>query len=80
MEISLKFQDDINSTLKRWDDVKNGRMPQPFISSFFNKKEDDNNNMNIGNNNNNQNKGGFDLLGFGNEFGGNNNGNNNSNK
>jgi hypothetical protein len=80
MEISLKVQDDINSTLKRWDDVKNGRMPQPFISSFFNKKEDDNNNnMNIGNNNNNQNKGGFDLLGFGNEFGGNNNGNNNSN-
>ena len=38
MEISLKVQDDINSTLKRWDDVKNGRIPQPFISSFFNKK------------------------------------------
>ena len=83
MEISLKIQDDINSTLKRWDDVKNGRMPQPFKSSFFEQRENssNNNNNNSGYNNNNsgnnQNKGGFDLLGFENDLGGN---NNNSNK
>ena len=82
MEISLKIQDDINSTLKRWDDVKNGRIPQPFKSSFFEQRENSsNNNNNSGYNNNNsgnnQNKGGFDLLGFENDLGGN---NNNSNK
>ena len=82
MEISLNVQDDIEMTLKRWEDVKNGRNPQPFKSSFFNKRENkndndnnnDNNNNNRNNNsNNNQNKGDFDLLGFDNNFGGNNN-------
>ena len=84
MEISLNVQDDIELTLKRWNDIKNGRNPQPFQSSFFNQKDNDNNknenniNNNINNNNNNQNKGGFDLLGF-DDFGGNNNQNNNLN-
>ena len=88
MEISLNVQDDIENTLKRWEDVKNGRNPQPFQSSFFGNKDNnfnndnrEKNNNNTGNNtsNNNQNKGGFDLLGFDNDFGGNNNSNNNNN-
>ena len=94
MEISLNVQDDIEMTLNRWEDVKNGRNPQPFKSAFFNKRDNNNsnnnsnnnysnnnndNNNNVNNTNNNQNKGGFDLLGFDNDFGGNNN-NLNSNK
>ena len=89
MEISLNVQDDIEMTLKRCEDVKNGRNPQPFKSAFFNKRDNsnsnnnnnssNNNNSNVNNTNNNQNKGGFDLLGFDNDFGGNNN-NSNINK
>ena len=86
MQISLNVQDDIESTLKRWEDVKNGRTPEPFKSSFFsnreNNKSNQNNNQNDNNNSNtntsanvNQNKGGFDLLGFDNDFGGGNNNN-----
>ena len=90
MEISLNVQDDIELTLKRWNDLKNGRNPEPFNSSFFNKRDNDNNNRrqvddtndnnnnNNNNNNNSQNKGGFDLLGF-DDFGGNSNNNNNGN-
>ena len=89
MEISLNVQDDIELTLRRWNDLKNGRNPEPFKSSFFNKRDIDNNNNRRGgddtndnsnnNNNNGQNKGGFDLLGFDDDFGGNNNNNNNPN-
>ena len=88
MEISLNVQDDLEMTLKRWEDVKNGRNPEPFKSSFFGNKGNNNdnfNNDNKGNNNissninNNQNKGGFDLLGFDNDFGGGNNNTNNNN-
>ena len=81
MDISLKIQEDIESTLKRWDDVKNGRKPYEFKSSFFKNKNNENNlkknnshneNNNINNNNNNnQNKGSLDLLGFDDDFGGN---------
>ena len=60
MEISLNVQDDIEMTLKRWEDVKNGRNPPPFNSSFFGKSGNNNRN----NDNMNQNKGGLDLLGF----------------
>ena len=86
MEISLNVQDDIETTLRRWEDVKNGRKPRPFQSSFFNKRDDDynkndNNDDNRNNNNQNQNQkqGGFDLLGFEDDFGGNNNNNNTNN-
>ena len=86
MEISLNVQDDIELTLRRWNDLKNGRNPEPFKSSFFNKRDNDNNNRrqvddinDNSNNNNSQNKGGFDLLGFDDDFGGNNNNNNNAN-
>jgi len=86
MEISLNVQDDIELTLRRWNDLKNGRSPEPFNSSFFNKRDSSNNNNNRrqvddtnDTNNNNQNKGGFDLLGFDDDFGGNNNNNNNQN-
>ena len=72
MEISLNVQDDIETTLKRWNEVKNGRRPEDFKSSFFSKRENNNSNNN-NNNNNSQNKGGFDLLGFENDLGGNNN-------
>ena len=88
MEISLNVQEDIDSTLRRWEDVKNGRKPEEFKSSFFNTKNSNNNNFENKNNfsssnNNNQNKGGFDLLGFDDDFSGgnynmNNNGNNNN--
>ena len=73
MDISLKIQEDIESTLKRWDDVKNGRKPYEFKSSFFNDNEYKNTrNDNSANNMNNQNnKAGFDLLGF-DDFGENN--------
>ena len=85
MEISLNVQDDIETTLRRWEDVKNGRKPRPFQSSFFSKRDDDynkndNNDDNRNNNNQNQNQkqGGFDLLGFEDDFGGNNNNNTNN--
>ena len=84
MQISLGVQDDIEMTLKRWNDVKNGKKPQSFKSSFLNEKGGGGNGFNKNNDNmgnNKQNKGGFDLLGFDDDFGGNNNnsGNNNSN-
>ena len=78
MEISLNVQDDIEMTLKRWEDVKNGRNPSPFNSSFFSKNVNNNNKNNDNNNNNNQNKGGLDLLGFDGDD--NSNNNNNANK
>ena len=74
MEISLNVQEDIEMTLKRWEDVKNGRNPPPFNSSFFSKNENSNNTTNDNKNNSNQNKGGLDLLGFDNDS------NTNSNK
>ena len=84
MQISLNVQDDIEMTLERWNDVKNGRKPKSFVSSFFKNGSDNNEGFrknNINNNGNNQNnKGGFDLLGFDDDLGGNNNnytGNNN---
>ena len=84
MQISLGVQDDIEMTLKRWNDVKNGKKPQSFKSSFLNEKNNNDNGFNKNNDNmgnNKQNKGGFDLLGFDDDLGGNNNnsGNNNSN-
>ena len=84
MQISLGVQDDIEMTLKRWNDVKNGKKPQSFKSSFLNEKNNNDNGFNKNNDNmgnNKQNKGGFDLLGFDDDFGGNNNniGNNNNN-
>ena len=78
MEISLNVQDDIEMTLKRWEDVKNGRNSSPFNSSFFSKSGNNNNKNNDNNNNNNQNKGGLDLLGFDGDD--NSNNNNNANK
>jgi len=81
MQISLNVKDDIDMTIKRWNDVKNGRKPPQFKSSFFSDNNTDyknTGNVNSGNNNNNQNnKAGFDLLGF-DDFGGNNVNNNNS--
>ena len=59
MEISLNVTDDINMTLGRWNNYKNGKFPGPFISSFFqndewrNKKINKMNNMNNMNNSNN---------------------------
>ena len=84
MQISLNVQSDIEMTLKRWNDVKNGRKPENFKSAFFNNNENnDYSNNNFGGNNNNssgnQNKGGFDLLGFDDDLGGNNNNGNNNN-
>ena len=84
MQISLGVQDDIEMTLNRWNDVKNGKKPQSFKSSFLNEKNNNDNGFNKNKDNmgnNKQNKGGFDLLGFDDDFGGNNNnsGNNNSN-
>ena len=84
MQISLGVQDDIEMTLKRWNDVKNGKKPQSFKSSFLNEKNNNDNGFNKNKDNmgnNKQNKGGFDLLGFDDDFGGNNNniGNNNNN-
>ena len=84
MQISLNVQSDIEMTLKRWNDVKNGRKPENFKSAFFSSNNDNNySNNNFGGNNNNssgnQNKGGFDLLGFDDDLGGNNNNGNNNN-
>ena len=80
MQISLNVQDDIEMTLKRWNDVKNGKKPESFKSSFF-KDRNNNEGFNKNNYNNNgnsqNNKAGFDLLGFDDDFGGNNNNNNN---
>ena len=39
MEISLNVTDDINMTLGRWNNYKNGKFPGPFISSFFQNDE-----------------------------------------
>ena len=78
MQISLNVQKDIENTLRRWNDVKNGRKPESFQSSFFsgqNSGSNYNNNFSE-NNSSNQNKEGFDLLGF-DDFGGNNINNNN---
>ena len=84
MDISVNVNKDIETTLRRWNDVKNGKKPQDFRSCFFDNQRNENNfqnNNNNDNNNNNssQNKGGFDLLGFGDEMNGNNNMNNNNN-
>ena len=80
MQISLNVREDIEMTLKRWDDVKKGRKPESFKSSFFNGQNTDNNyKNNISENNSNQNKGGIDLLGFDDNLGGNNNMNMNNN-
>ena len=67
MEISMNVLEDLNSTLKRWEEVKNGRTPPKFISSFFSQtKNYSNNNINTktNNNSNNSNQGNLDLLGF----------------
>ena len=82
MDISVNVNKDIETTLRRWNDVKNGKKPQDFRSCFFDNQRNENNfqnNNNNDNNNSSQNKGGFDLLGFGDEMNGNNNMNNNSN-
>ena len=61
MEISLNVIDDINMTLSRWNNNKNGKPPGPFVSGFFqndewrNKKLNNMNNNNTSNNNNNNN-------------------------
>ena len=68
MEISMNVLEDLNSTLKRWEEVKNGRTPPKFISSFFSQTKNYSNNNNINtktnNNSNNSNQGNLDLLGF----------------
>ena len=82
MYISVNVNKDIETTLRRWNDVKNGKKPQDFRSCFFDNQRNENNfqnNNNDNNNNSSQNKGGFDLLGFGDEMNGNNNMNNNNN-
>ena len=82
MDISVNVNKDIETTLRRWNDVKNGKKPQDFRSCFFDNQRNENNfqnNNNNDNNNSSQNKGGFDLLGFGDEMNGNNNMNNNNN-
>ena len=83
MDISVNVNKDIETTLRRWNDVKNGKKPQDFRSCFFDNQRNENNfqnnNNNDNNNNSSQNKGGFDLLGFGDEMNGNNNMNNNNN-
>ena len=83
MQISLNVQDDIEMTLKRWNDVKNGRKPESFKSSFFKDRNNNGgynkNNFNNNSGNNQNNKGGFDLLGFDDDFGGNNNNSNTGN-
>jgi len=84
MDISVNVKKDIETTLRRWSDVKNGKKPQDFRSCFFDNQRNENNfennnNNNDMNNNSSQNKGGLDLLGFGDEMDGNNNMNNNNN-
>ena len=72
MEISLGVTEDIKKTVNRFEDLKRGRNPSPFIPAFNN--GDNNNNNNNINNNNNQKT--FDIFeGFDN----NNNNNNNNN-
>ena len=61
MQISLGVQDDIEMTLTRWNDVKNGKKPQSFKSSFLNEKNNNDNGFNknkdnMGNNKSNNNK------------------------
>ena len=57
MEISLNVTDDINMSLERWNNNKNGKYPGPFVSSFLQTEEWRNkilnNNMNNSINNNN---------------------------
>ena len=56
MEISLNVTDDINMSLERWNNNKNGKYPGPFVSSFLQTEEWRNkilnNNMNNSINNN----------------------------
>ena len=52
MEISLNVNDDINMTLGRWNNNKNGRDPGPFVSSFFQNEEWRKKKLNKINNNN----------------------------
>ena len=76
MEISLNVNDDIEMTLKRWNDVKNGKKPESFRSSFFKNRNNNRgfnkNNFNNSSGNNQNNKNGFDLLRFDDDFGVNN--------
>ena len=53
MEISLNVTDDINMTLSRWNNYKNGKSPGPFISSFFQNDEWRNKKLNANNDTNN---------------------------
>ena len=53
MEISLNVTDDINMTLARWNNYKNGKPPGPFVSSFFQNDEWRNKKLNNNNTNNN---------------------------
>ena len=55
MEISLNVTDDINMTLSRWNNYKNGKPPGPFISSFFQNEEWRNKKLKANNNNTNNN-------------------------
>ena len=79
MEISLNVNDDIEMTLKRWNDIKNGKKPESFRSSFFKNRNNNRgfnkNNFNNSSGNNQNNKNGFDLLRFDDDFGVNNNNN-----
>ena len=68
MEISLKVVDDIETTLKRWDNMKKGKNPGCFTSSFCkgNGNESSNKNWDYNNykkrDNNGSSGGGFNLL------------------
>ena len=53
MEISLNVTDDINMSIGRWNNYKNGKEPGPFVSSFFQNDEWRNKKLNKANNNNN---------------------------
>ena len=53
MEISLNVTDDINMSIGRWNNYKNGKEPGPFVSSFFQNDEWRNKKLNKTNNNNN---------------------------
>ena len=55
MEISLNVTDDINMTLSRWNNYKNGKPPGPFISSFFQNDEWRNKKLKANNKNTNNN-------------------------
>ena len=52
MDISVNVNKDIETTLRRWNDVKNGKKPQDFRSCFFDNQRNENN---FQNNNNNPN-------------------------